>query len=1229
MIKKKSPPTFIKHDGQFPLFLHRVIKWINSFKHAFIFAVLLCPLTIFGQAGFDINKTFPSPDVASLGGFGLAPPSPFTGQVDISIPLYTVGYKELQVPISLSYSTGGHKIEDHPGWVGLGWTLKSGGSVYRKVNGLYDEHPKQTPTGTYTNEIGYLYNCGRVADDFDNSSAIYNYTLNNATPTQLTDNAYDAFPDEFIFNFNGYSGTFFFTRPYHNGPLEIKVKSNGDYKLKAEILTISNSIEFDDWFHTVNQEMTVSSTDRSIYKIKITDDKGVAYIFGGDPNAIEFSNNGDYTFDFYTIANAWHLTEIISPLGYKIQLNYKKAGRVFVQTKQRNVLFYDYSYDFHSNTWILFTSGSGTVQHTNDTEITSISVLSPSYLKSIVTPLQTMEFSSSESTQLNYPLLTSKLNDITDPNYRWGADDSHWQKLDKINIIGLRQIKFQYLSESTRRLQLTGIDITNSIEEERSKYSFIYNPMQLPAYNSKMADHWGYYNGHSYAYDENYLTTRDPNSSYLQAEMLQKITYPTGGYMELEYEPHDYKKIARQFPFTIDLQSANKMAGGLRIKKITASPLYDGVPLVKEYFYIKDYLSDSTSSSGLLAGIPQYTISGVAKSAYYTGNYWGATWGSQVMNYGRMMDNNLLPLSNTNGAHVTYSEVWEKSADGFKVYKYSNHDNGYSDKAPKKIIGNYTSQWHEEGFTSMESFRGLLLSSKDFDLNKNLVKETTYQYAIDTASSHYQVPYFYRNLNYSTGYLLSRVSACLFYTKPALLKSINETLYNVATSSSINNLTETKFYTDKFPFGPLVNDNYQPFEKKTTNSDLSQAIQSYAYANQFSYGSNVYNKMITANMVSLPIENINYLKRVVGDSLITSAVISTYKEFDTLILPHRILQYHPLGFSLSENYLEATIGDANGITFDTKYEEKVKYEKYDPLGNVKSMLVFGTKTSNYLWSYKGQYPIAEIKNVPYAAVENVLGTTAISTFSNRSTASHSDVETFVNPLRLGLDTAFTTSMSYEPLVGMSSQTDPKGLTSFYEYDDQQRLLNIKNKDGNILKNYRYAYFKYANEVQSGTFIKNNCLTGTGSSVYYAIAAGTYYATSVAAANALAQNALTSEGQANANSLGTCTGVYAKITLTNIDEQLRKHYADVYVSFFTDAACTIPCTVSNLAVNYRKEGYSASTSALISTINYSATASGTSYLLGEALVIQDNSPGGTPVNYYSFLLNTSSGYTIAY
>ena len=56
-----------------------------------------------------------------------------------------------------------------------------------------------------------------------------------------------------------------------------------------------------------------------------------------------------------------------------------------------------------------------------------------------------------------------------------------------------------------------------------------------------------------------------------------------------------------------------------------------------------------------------------------------------------------------------------------------------------------------------------------------------------------------------------------------------------------------------------------------------------------------------------------------------------------------------------------------------------------------------------------------------------------------------------------LSGAMVTTFTYDPLVGVTSTTDPKGRTTYYEYDGLGRLKRTVDAGGNVLGQNAYHY----------------------------------------------------------------------------------------------------------------------------------------------------------------------------
>lgn len=88
--------------------------------------------------------TFPtvtpkSPEASAFQKYGENEINEYTGNPAISIPLYTLSYKGIEVPLSLTYDGGGIQVSQEASWVGLGWSLNVGGCINYVCQGGNDQ----------------------------------------------------------------------------------------------------------------------------------------------------------------------------------------------------------------------------------------------------------------------------------------------------------------------------------------------------------------------------------------------------------------------------------------------------------------------------------------------------------------------------------------------------------------------------------------------------------------------------------------------------------------------------------------------------------------------------------------------------------------------------------------------------------------------------------------------------------------------------------------------------------------------------------------------------------------------------------------------------------------------------------------------------------------------------------------------------------------------------------
>jgi YD repeat-containing protein len=95
--------------------------------------------------------------------------------------------------------------------------------------------------------------------------------------------------------------------------------------------------------------------------------------------------------------------------------------------------------------------------------------------------------------------------------------------------------------------------------------------------------------------------------------------------------------------------------------------------------------------------------------------------------------------------------------------------------------------------------------------------------------------------------------------------------------------------------------------------------------------------------------------------------------------------------------------------------------------------------------------------VDYPTLEGILGQANIASFSSLVAPDRAQVDSFLAPLFLALPQAQISTYVYSPLVGLKTVTDPKGLTTSYEYDSFGRLELIRDRQGNIIRQFGYHF----------------------------------------------------------------------------------------------------------------------------------------------------------------------------
>lgn len=1003
-----------------------------------------------------------SPNATSLGEYGAVPVSLFTGIPEISVPVRELTLGRHTLPISLSYHGGGVRPDQHPGWMGSGWTLNAGGCVSRVVRGLPDEtfyHNVDPMTvslkfgNSFIYRTGYFCESDTIPSELANSVSIY-YREEE--------------PDCFMFDFLGYHGKFHYSR--NKG---WKVESEHPIRVEFDINDESNywKDRFDGKYDVRGSSFNLTRS-RVINNFKLIDGYGNEYYFGGEGNAVEYSVGFFSQDSEQPSPTCWMLTKIRYADGQEIDFKYKKenytvqlgVGEYFcrVMTSDDGTNSYQpLTTDFYNG----YKLSAGTIDQNYG--YVSGSLITPSYLDTIKSDLWTVAFSTEESREMPYPLqwiferhyyrMPSSPSECIYRNFDLngerngfggsGFDDIKYHKLTGIKIYDYnKEERYSYtlsyndvadndsLQSTNPRLALISVVDNNS----GKRYSFDYNNMdQLPLYCTYNIDHWGFYKETSITrVEQNKLpyvikkyrniandcetmaSWRNVDYHKCQYGTLNKVTYPTGGYSRFEFEPNTYICKVDSAHTGLEYFSSPQTGGGIRIRKIYNSPtgLSKDEQLSREYVY-DDITANNTrnASSGVL--LRTYNYSKVFKhlndripNAFFTIDCIARTSGD--VSVFSPYDESVI---------VGYTNVTEKMLDGsFTVYEFSNFDNGYKDVAG--TVGGVVDLKTSLPYSSYSLCRGKLLSRKEYDNASRQVRSRNYSYSFakdstvnSTKHSFYLIPF------------MSRQGAINFIPMELIVYSRSNY---------------------KIPYGLML-----PKEIVTTEYQDGKAVSSETLKRSYHVGSLPY------------IEEINYpdgLRRQryyyyldnylqYRDSIRKDNKVALLKsvmnyEVGTNSFRH-LTSFERYGYREASPVCPDTVCRGGS---DQKIFEKAVM-KYDSRYNVVETESDGAPTTVYVWGCRGACPVAKVVNATRAEVETLLGD--LEQFSATDVPDYSRLDA----LRTTMPGALVYTYRYLPLVGLSEMTGPDGVVTRYYYDRAGRLERVTDKDDNIIDIYDYNY----------------------------------------------------------------------------------------------------------------------------------------------------------------------------
>ncbi len=528
----------------------------------------------------------------------------------------------------------------------------------------------------------------------------------------------------------------------------------------------------------------------------------------------------------------------------------------------------------------------------------------------------------------------------------------------------------------------------------------------------------------------------------------------------------------------------NAPSGGLRIKKLT-NMTENGIAQIKEYDY-NDNNDNSTGKFVFVGGLP---ILSHAQQAYRGGTDEAKPKGVSAHPITRVYDHSQRDLG-ISGSIVCYGQVTEtiKGAGnqslGKTVYTYNTLQNTHlghfifpmiqlKDQShkrtlvSKKVYNEDNQLVHKDTivntYTVLDQLEQLEARGKIAFLQRthyDIVNSGCVLYGYSTEEKAYNDGMMTLRSGNPTTCNVSCATECAVFNNQVYADRY--TLSNEYMTSS--QVTTTRYDTNgNNPIATVTTNTYgNPAHLQVTSSD-TRNLSGDGSRTKMHYPDDIGTALTLGGPLDATDASVIGLLR--GDNRKTVPIQTEIYELEGLLPTVKLVSvqrnlYGSFGGMLLPKNVQTAKGNDN-------VEPRIVHYGYDAQGNPQEVSREDGAHLYYIWGYNKEYPIAKLENFTSsdaATVQTLIN--AAVTASDADNDNCSDASCKEQQLRNALKAirnhsvaskAMVTTYTYDPLVGITSITDPKGYTTYYEYDDSNRLKSVKDAGNNLVTDYEYHY----------------------------------------------------------------------------------------------------------------------------------------------------------------------------